>query len=122
MKVDWSQAPTSALTNVQSILNYQPKVVGTETVDGKYCLVVEYTADSSTSKMWIWQDQGLPVRIDSTTPRGQTTIEFKNYDFSDNPDNLFELPAGVPITNFNLPTGVSPSGVPNFPFGMPTSP
>ncbi|HEX7474807.1 MAG TPA: hypothetical protein VF318_02485, partial [Dehalococcoidales bacterium] len=76
-------------------------------------------------KVWLWQDKGLPVRIQSTTSSGITTIDFKNYDFSDIPDSQFDLPAGAQISTFNLPTGLPtglPSGLPSgFPTNLPTN-
>ncbi len=80
-----------------SIADYNPKNLGTESIDGKTCLVVEYTAEQAATKMWIWKDRGLPVKWEVTSPTGKITIEYKNYDFSDIPDSMFELPSGVQI-------------------------
>lgn len=121
MKMDLSQAPESASTDANSILQYNPTILGTETLDGKLCEVIQYTANGATSKVWLWQDKGLPVRIQSTTSSGITTIDFKNYDFSDIPDSQFDLPAGAQISTFNLPTGL-PTGLPtDFPTNLPTN-
>lgn len=122
IKMDWSNAPIPATMDAQSILNYQPQIDGTETIDGKVCMVAEYTVESIASKMWIWQDLGLPVRIESSTPLGKTTVDFKNYDFSDIQDNLFILPAGTQIIDFGLPSGILPSGFPaNLPTNLPAN-
>ena len=97
MKTSYDQAQESATQEAGSITDFNPKTVGTESIDGKTCLVVEYTDEQSTTKMWIWRDRGLPVKMEMTTTEGKTTIEYKNYDFSDIPDSMFELPSGVQI-------------------------
>lgn len=74
------------------ILDYQPRVVGSEIIDGKDCLVIEYIAQGEDVKMWLWKDYGLPIRIEADE---QARID--NISFADIPDSLFELPAGVEI-------------------------
>ena len=98
MAIEMTYEPTeSPIDESQSITNYNPTIIGTETLDGKVCLVVEYTADGVTTKMWIWKENGFPIRIETTTGEGKTVIELKNIDFSDIPDSEFELPQGVEI-------------------------
>jgi outer membrane lipoprotein-sorting protein len=119
-KMDFGQAPESA-SDSSSILKYNPTVVGTETLDGKVCEVIQYDENGVTTKTWIWQEKGLPVRVEANTAEGNSITDFKNYDFSDIPDSQFELSAGVKITNFGLPTDLPtnlPSGIPtDFPTG-----
>ncbi len=80
------------------IMKYDPVVVGTEILDGKSCLVIEYTTETADVKMWLWKRYGLPIKTESTTEiEGTSVIELKNIDFSNIPDNIFELPAGVQI-------------------------
>jgi outer membrane lipoprotein-sorting protein len=123
-KMDFGQAPKSAADS-NAILQYTPTLVGIETLDGKVCQVIQYTVSGTTTKSWIWMDKGLPVRMQVNTPMGTATTDFKNYDFSDIPDSLFELPAGVQITTLGLPSGLPtnlPSGLPtNLPSGFPTN-
>jgi outer membrane lipoprotein-sorting protein len=90
-------APVPATDKAQSVESYSPKIVGTEIADGKVCLVVEYTADGTVTRMWIWKDRGFPVKVEATGAEGKTLIEYKNYDFGDIADSMFELPAGVQI-------------------------
>jgi len=97
MKVNFAQAPKSATEEAGAILNYNPTVVGTETIDGKVCLVVEYTVEGTATKAWIWQEYGFPIRVEVTTTAGKTTVEYENIEFVDIPDSMFELPAGVQI-------------------------
>lgn len=97
MQMPFGQAAESAIEEAQSITNYDYDIVGTETMDGKVCLVVTYTVGNESAKMWVWKEHGLPIRIETTTPEGTTVIEFKNIDFSNIPDSMFELPPGVTI-------------------------
>ena len=82
-----------------SLAGRNPQANGTETIDGIACQIYEYNdSDSgSTSKTWLWKDKGLPIKIVMTDSSGTNTIEYKNYDFSDIPDSMFVLPAGVTI-------------------------
>ena len=91
------EEPESAVEEAQSILGYNPVIIGTETLDGKVCLVVEYTVEGSTAKMWIWKDQGFPIRAEITTTEGTIIMEYANIEFVDIPDSMFELPEGVQI-------------------------
>jgi outer membrane lipoprotein-sorting protein len=119
IQMDFSQAPQTAAGS--SISQYNPIIVGSETLDGKFCQIIQYTANGAVTKEWVWDAKGLPVRIQTTTSAGSSTTDFKNYDFSDIPDSMFVLPAGVQITSFGLPTNL-PTGLPtNLPTGLPTN-
>lgn len=85
------------ISETQSVPYYNPTVLGTETVDGKSCLVIEFDDGLAMIKMWLWKEHGLPVRTERTTDEGTTIIEFKNFDFSDIPDEMFEVPPDVEI-------------------------
>jgi outer membrane lipoprotein-sorting protein len=97
VKMNFAQVAKSAVEEAESIQNYNPTVVGTETIDGKVCLVVEYTVVEAATKAWIWEEHGFPIRVEVTTSEGTTTVEYKNIEFVDIPDSMFELPAGVQI-------------------------
>jgi len=95
-------AAKSAMDEAQSIPDYNPTIIGHETFDGKVCLVVkytvvEYTVEAVTSKVWIWEQYGFPLRIETITAEGKTIVEYKNIEFGDIPDSTFELPEGVTI-------------------------
>ncbi len=100
MRVDLGQAPESAIEEAQAIAGYDYTVIGTETLDGKVCLVVEYDYGGTSAKAWVWKEHGFPIKIETTTAEGTTTVEFKNIDFSDIPDSMFELPPGVQVMEF----------------------
>jgi len=97
MKIDFSPTTKSAVEEAKSIQNYNPTVVGTETIDGKVCLVVEYTVEGATTKAWIWEEYGFPIRMEVMTTAGKATVEYKNIEFVDIPDSMFELPPDVEI-------------------------
>ncbi len=104
IKMDYSQSPQSASDSSGSATKYNPVILGSETIDGKVCRVIQFTADGAVTKEWVWEAKGLPVRIQVTTAQGASTTDFKNYDFSDIPDSMFVLPAGVSIQSLNIPT------------------
>jgi outer membrane lipoprotein-sorting protein len=98
MTLDTGQVPEDPLGDTSGILDYNPDIVGTETIDGKSCMVIEWTTSEGTVKEWIWAQYGFPLRMETTTSQGTTIIEFKNIDFSNIPDSMFELPDGVIVT------------------------
>ncbi|MGD9116629.1 MAG: DUF4412 domain-containing protein [Dehalococcoidia bacterium] len=97
LEMDISQMNPPDYEAVQDIPDYNYTIVGTETMDGKVCLVVEYSAAGATVKSWIWKQHGFPIRTESTTSEGKIIVVFKDIDFGDINDSLFELPEGVQI-------------------------
>ena len=87
----------SAMDEAQAVADYNPTIIGTETLDGKECLVVEYTAGGETVKMWLWKEYGFPIRAEMTTSEGTTVMEYKNIEFVDIDNSMFELPGDVTI-------------------------
>jgi hypothetical protein len=93
-----SQAEQSDPTqNADQII---PVKVGTETIDGKLCDVYQWTYQGTTTKEWIWKDKSFPIKMESTSSSGTTTIEYKNIVFGTLSNDLFQLPAGVEIVQF----------------------
>lgn len=101
-QMDFEQVVELPLADAQSIPDYEYQIIGTEILDDKECLVVEYTvpAEQTTVKMWIWEEYGFPIRAEMTTSAGTTIAEYRNLDFGDILDNMFELPPGVEIMEF----------------------
>ena len=89
------------ITQTQSVAYYEPSILDTETVDDKVCLVIEFDDGEVMVKMWLWKEHGLPVRTESTTDEGTTIYEFKNMDFSDIPDDIFEIPPDIEIIDMD---------------------
>jgi outer membrane lipoprotein-sorting protein len=99
-KMDFSNAPESAVEETEDIMDYDYEILGKETLDGKSCLVVQWTVEGITSKMWVWEDKGFPIKMETTTSEGKTTVEYKNIQFVNISDSEFEIPAGVQIISF----------------------
>jgi len=99
-RTDFEQAPQRPIEQSESDQQITPTVLGTETVDGKVCLVIEWSINDMTMKTWVWRDHGFPVRMEQVTPQGTTTMEWKNIEFGDIPDSTFQLPSGVQIITF----------------------
>jgi outer membrane lipoprotein-sorting protein len=114
MKIDFSQAAAQAPApgDQSGALPADAKYVGSETVDGKPASVYESTTGDTTTKYWMWTERGLPLKIETTTPRGTTVVEYTNYQFGTQPDNLFELPPGTQVIE-------APPGFPGLPGGSP---
>ena len=104
MKTDLSQGPRPTMslsaTEWSKFILADPEtvVVGTETIDGKVCLVVEGTGEQGEKlKTWMWEEYGFPIRFEGPGAEGKMIIEWKNIEFVDIPDDMFELPSGVQI-------------------------
>ncbi len=94
--LDASAVPEGGTDSVESMMDYNPTVVGTESIDGKSCTVVTYEMPGAGDfKMWIWKDKGFPLKTEIVLNGETTTVECKNVDFSDIPDSTFDLPTGV---------------------------
>lgn len=92
-----SESTLSPIEEMKSILNYNPVVKGTEMIDGKNCLVVEYKANGTEIKSWFWKEKGFPLKMEITVNGEKVVVEYKNIEFVDIPDSMFELPKGVKI-------------------------
>lgn len=74
-------------------------ILGTETVDGKTTTVLQYSSDESgnttTMKMWIWNDYGVPIKATETRTRNEMTLtweySYHSYTFTDIPDSTFDI-------------------------------
>lgn len=96
--LDMSMVPDSPTSDVSGIMDYSPIITGTETIDGKVCQVISFDQTGAGSvKMWLWEEKGLPLKMEMVANGTTTTIVYNNIDFSDIPDSIFELPDGVTI-------------------------
>ncbi len=93
MSMDFSQAPPDPVEQSGTIEQYNPTILGSETINGKDCLVIEWTVEDAQTKWWVDKDSGWPVRVETTTPQGTTVIEYTDIEFIDIPDSEFEFPA-----------------------------
>jgi outer membrane lipoprotein-sorting protein len=80
------------------------KELETVVYDGVKCRVVEVTDKESkaVTKMWIREDHGIPMRIESTDPTGQKFLmEYKNMKVGSLSADVFQLPSGIKITDMS---------------------
>jgi len=86
----------------ESIAKYNPRYLGIQTIDGKFCDGYEYVDHKKRKvEIWIWKEHDFPVLKKINLPEGTMVMEYKNISFGDIPDSMFELPAGVKITEIS---------------------
>ncbi len=112
-KMDISMAQQDGSSSPQEDLEAmnpeKMKYVGKDTIDGKRCLVYEITEDNvGTSKVWLWEENGIPVRMEVISDGEKMVMEYRNIKIGGIPDSMFELPAGIQITEFSMPTMSTP--------------
>ncbi|OGY41223.1 MAG: hypothetical protein A2Y82_02215 [Candidatus Buchananbacteria bacterium RBG_13_36_9] len=91
----------SIIDTAVALENYQPEIIGKETIDNKNCLIVQYKFGGYLTKEWLWKKYGLPVKIESETPDGKVISSYENFNFNPIADNMFELPGGIEITDLS---------------------
>ncbi len=94
---------SSATELAKSLAEQKPVVVGSETIDGKACLIIEINTPQGKVKAWLWKEYGFPLRWETETTEGIMRLEWKNIEFISIPDSMFELPSGVTITEVPRP-------------------
>lgn len=82
----------SAMYMATIAADYNPKIIGIEIIGGKECYLVEYVNGEMTVRAWIWKKHKFLVRHDVIGAEHTTTVEFKNIDFGNIPNSMFELP------------------------------
>jgi len=106
-KMDISQMKEDSNTPRDPMEDLDPvkmKSLGRETIDGKKCLIYEVAGqDNSSSKVWLWEEYGFPVKFEVVSSGETMVMEYKNIQVGDISDSMFELPAGVQIMSFNMP-------------------
>lgn len=105
LKTVLDEVPESVTGNVEALMDLNPAIIGTETIDGMRCTVIEYVVMEKPEEVKIKQciglKYGLPVQTEMTSPAGTMRTEMKNFDFGRISDTTFELPAGVEIKNLS---------------------
>jgi outer membrane lipoprotein-sorting protein len=112
-KMDISMAQQDGSSSPQEDLEAmnpeKMKYVGKDTIDGKKCLVYEITEDNvGTSKVWLWEENGIPLRMEVISDGEKIVMEYRNIKIGGIPDSMFELPKGTQIMEFNMPTMPTP--------------
>ena len=73
-----------------------------ETFDGKECLVYETDYEGGKGKMWIWEEAGMPLRIETTSGSDTIVVEFLNFTVGNVDDAMFQLPPGAEIMDMGV--------------------
>jgi outer membrane lipoprotein-sorting protein len=92
------QVSTADMVN-DHLNNQTITILGTETIDGNITTVIQYTpsqaGNSTTMKIWIWNEKGTPLKARSMTKTEETTVTtdytYRNYSFSDIPNSIFSV-------------------------------
>jgi hypothetical protein len=85
-----------AVQDPESLLQYNPDITGTDTIDGKPCIVISYSQPGVGSfTEWVWTEYGFPLKIESTVNGETSTVLFQNINFNSISDSEFQLPSGV---------------------------
>ncbi len=72
--------------------NNYPIVVGEEKIKDKNCIVVQYSInEEETGKMWIWEEYGIPLRMEE----GLSRKEITNIEITDIADDYLKLPPDI---------------------------
>lgn len=93
----------------QDMNNETMKYIKEETIDGKECSLYEMNAtddSESLTKVWIWKDYGIPIRMESTAEGQEMLMEYKNVQVGAQDASLFQLPKDVAvmdIENMSIP-------------------
>lgn len=81
------------------LTNQTLTLLGTETIDGKTTTLLQYTpsetGNSTTMKLWIWDEKGVPLKAEQVTTYEETSITteytYRNYSFEEIPDSTFSI-------------------------------
>ncbi len=77
-------------------------LTGRETFDGKECLVYETDYEGGKGKMWIWEEAGMPLRVETTSGSDTVVVEFLNFAVGNVDDAMFQLPPGTTIMDAGI--------------------
>jgi len=100
-RLNMSSFPEDSLVNQSAMLlsDITYSIFGNQTIDGVATTILQYSnttsGGSTITKVWIWNDKGIPIQTLVTVRMGDktfiTTMVMKNFDFSDIPDSEFSV-------------------------------
>ncbi len=106
MKTAYDEKTAQAVPSSKQILDEmdpaQVKDAGTVTYEGVKCrlLIAKDPGSKAESKMWIWEDYGVLLRLEGVdSDGGKLVMEHKNIKMGAPPADAFQLPAGVKVTD-----------------------
>ena len=72
------------------------KLIGSETIDGRGCdkYEVTYKDRENTTKMYQWMARDIKFPVKTAAIDGSWIVEYRNIKMGNQPDSLFEVPAG----------------------------
>jgi outer membrane lipoprotein-sorting protein len=91
----------------ESDVQYEKATIGTETINGYTCQMVQYTYKEKKygiMTQWVADKLGFPIKVqskDSKNKKVTMTMEYTNIKVGKQPDSLFEIPEGY--EKFALP-------------------
>jgi outer membrane lipoprotein-sorting protein len=100
IKTDLAFPETSLIAQSDALRsNITFRVVGNVTIDGNAATVLQYTTNRSgdliTTKVWIWNEKGIPLQTEITVVMGKRTFASKtvnkNFVFGDIPLSEFSV-------------------------------
>ena len=120
-KLSWTLLPNNQYMEValpfdpqnpgqDSSIQYENKVIGNEFVNGYNCQVIQYTYKEQKYGIlvqWVAAQLNFSVRYQTKDANGKitSTIDYTNIKLGNQPDSLFEVPAGYQkfSMNFKIP-------------------
>jgi outer membrane lipoprotein-sorting protein len=122
-KVSWTLMPNNKYMEIKipfdpahptQDFQYDKADIGSETVNGYSCKVVQYTYKETkygTMTQWVADKLGFAIKIQTKDDKGKLTmtVDYTNIQVGKQPDSLFEVPAGY--EKFSLPGGIKLPGM-----------
>ncbi len=98
----WVENPSDYYDDIDTT---SVKIVGTETIAGYKCKVMTLTNAEGEleTKMWVAEENGVPLRIESYEEQGTSIIEYKSLKIGSVSDDEFKLPENVIIMDMRTP-------------------
>jgi len=96
LKMPMDEAQASDLPQPYDFQEPDSKVVGSETVDGVDCWVVEVAGEHGVGKVWVGKADGLLRQI----AEGDEMVKIQYSRINEIPDSEFEVPEGAKIEDF----------------------
>lgn len=95
-QVDVPNTPSDFTENAEDMAT-NADYLGKEEVNGFNCHKYSVEDEEDSIIYWVHSKYGLPVRVEITTEDEVTTMDYKNFEFGDIKDSLFQLPDGVEV-------------------------
>lgn len=102
VKDNQSESPNTPTDFSQRIDPNVAKILGTQNYEGAPCLVVSIEEPGKEPlKMYVNQEHGIPVRVETNGPQGKVLIEYKNLKVGPISEDMFRIPPGVRVNDLS---------------------